>query len=105
MWGEVEANTPGGSRLMGSVGLAGDGARCTWGAAGLGDDIRSVGNGEGLCTCVTTLNLRGFGSGPRVYEDHHTLFRNLKGMGADLAGFADVGTSSSSGRAAKSGSF
>ena len=57
-----------------------------------GDDVRTVGKGKGMC--VTTLNLRRFGSGPTAFEDQHILFRGIKAMGADFAGFADVGTSS-----------
>ena len=57
-------DAPGRVRMLGKVGQAGEGDE--W----AGDDVRSVGEGEGLC--VTTLNLRRFGSGPTAYEDQGT---------------------------------
>ena len=78
-------DAPGRVRVRGTVGQAVEGAE--W----AGDDVRRVGKGEGMC--VTTLNLRRFGSGPTAFEEQHLLFRGIKAMGADFAGFADVGTS------------
>ena len=78
-------DAPGRVQARGKVGQAGEGAE--W----AGDDVRSVDKGEGLC--VTTLNLRRFGSGPTAYEEQHLLFRGINAMGADFAGFTDVGTS------------
>ena len=79
------ADASGRVRARGKVGQVGEGAE--W----AGDDAMSVGKGEGLC--VTTLNLRRVGSGPIAYEDQHLLFRGIKAMWADFAGFGDVGTS------------
>ena len=80
-----DTGTSGRVRARGTVGQVLEGTE--W----AGDDVRTVGKGKGMC--VTTLNLRRFGSGPTSFEDQHILFRGIKAMGADFAGFADVGTS------------
>ena len=66
------ANAPGRVRARGKVGRRQVGEGAAW----AGDGVRSVGKGEGLC--VTTLNLRRFGSGPTAYEEQHLLFRGIK---------------------------